>query len=115
MTTETTTLTHRTAAELEALKASWLRDPCYDLEEAEGFEAHHDELLAFRLQQEAMNAASYKRRLEKRAAELGIPGQLELAEVIIALEGRIADLVERVDALDATAADQDRMRVASYR
>lgn len=38
--------------ELRLLKLDWKRDPCWDIEETEGFEAHRDELLAFRKKQE---------------------------------------------------------------
>ena len=34
--------------ELESLKRNWLRDPCWDIEETEGFEEHREELLAYR-------------------------------------------------------------------
>ena len=33
--------------ELEALKRSWERDPCWDLEDSDGFEEYREELLAF--------------------------------------------------------------------
>lgn len=46
-------MTEKTRSEIEALKANWLSDPCWDIETTEGFEAHHDELLAFRKQTEA--------------------------------------------------------------
>ena len=35
------------ANEIEALKRSWERDPTWDIEDTEGFEAYRDELLAF--------------------------------------------------------------------
>ena len=34
------------------LKLDWKSDPCYDLEDADGFEFHYDELLRYRLEQE---------------------------------------------------------------
>jgi hypothetical protein len=34
------------------LKEQWLRDPCWAIEETEGFEDHREELLAYRLEQE---------------------------------------------------------------
>jgi hypothetical protein len=34
--------------EIERLKRSWRNDPHWDIEDAEGFEDHRDELLAFR-------------------------------------------------------------------
>jgi len=42
----------KTWRELEALKASWLGDPCWDLEDTPGFEADRGELYAFRLEQQ---------------------------------------------------------------
>lgn len=37
---------------LEELKANWLRDPIWDIEDTAGFEAHYQELLVFRLRHE---------------------------------------------------------------
>ena len=37
----------KTREEVEALKADWLKDPIWDIEDTEGFEDHHDELKAF--------------------------------------------------------------------
>lgn len=42
----------KSRAEIEALKENWLSDPCWDIEDTEGFEAHYGELYAFRLAQE---------------------------------------------------------------
>lgn len=42
----------RTAREIEELKMSWCADPCWDIEDTEEFEAHREELLAYRLQKE---------------------------------------------------------------
>ncbi len=39
----------KTADEIDALKHSWLADPCFLLEDTEGFEVHRDDLIAFRL------------------------------------------------------------------
>ena len=39
--------------DLTALKKSWLDDPCWDIEDSEGFEAHKAELLAWRKNHEA--------------------------------------------------------------
>ncbi len=47
----------RTPSEIEKLKAAWLYDPCFDLEDAEGFGAHAEELLNFRRQTEAQWSA----------------------------------------------------------
>jgi hypothetical protein len=42
----------KTPVEIEALKASWKYDPCWDIEDAEGFEAHKQELYLFRIEVE---------------------------------------------------------------
>lgn len=51
----------RTPEEIEALKKNWLQDPCWDIEDTEGFEAHRDELLAWSIQ--------YKSEIEEKARE----------------------------------------------
>jgi hypothetical protein len=40
------------ALSVDTLKAQWLRDPCWDIEDTEGFEDHREELLAYRFAQE---------------------------------------------------------------
>ena len=42
----------KTREEVEALKANWLQDPCWDIEKTEGFEEYASELLSFRMWQE---------------------------------------------------------------
>ncbi len=56
----------KTRREIETLKAGWLRDPCWDIETTETFEAHRDELLAFRQATEA----GWKAEREAREAAL---------------------------------------------
>ncbi len=46
-------MTTQTPEEIQKLKESWLRDPCWDIEDTKGFEDHKEELLAFRKQKEA--------------------------------------------------------------
>lgn len=46
-------MTTQTPEEIDALKTNWAKDPCWDIEDTEGFEDHHDELLAFRKEKEA--------------------------------------------------------------
>ena len=43
---------NKTRSDFEALKQSWLKDPCWDIEDTEGFEFYHDELKAFRMERE---------------------------------------------------------------
>lgn len=42
----------KTREEVEHLKANWIADPCYDLEETEGFEEYREELYDFAQKQE---------------------------------------------------------------
>lgn len=60
-----------TTAEIAALKASWSNDPCWDIEKTEGFEAHREELAAYRQDQETqwddlLAAKVMKRRAGQR-------------------------------------------------
>ena len=61
-------MTEITRQDVEQLKKLWLGEPyCYNIEETEGFEAHREELLAFRKEQEArLQAEAEKRLIEKR-------------------------------------------------
>jgi hypothetical protein len=70
------TQTTCTPEEIEQLKANWLGGPCWDIEDTEGFEAHREELLAFRKEQEAKWEAQREerdnKRIEKVMLETGI-------------------------------------------
>jgi chromosome segregation ATPase len=90
----------RTDEEILALKSQWTSDPCWDIEDTEGFAAHREELLAYRQAKEAEWAQERLARLEKRAAELGVPGNLALAEYVERLEGRLEVLTERIERLE---------------
>lgn len=66
----------KTSEEIQALKDGWTKDPCWDIEDTEGFEDHHDELLAWRedLENKHRLAANARRelRLEKVKNVTGI-------------------------------------------
>lgn len=94
-----------TAAEIAALKENWALDPCWDIETTEGFEAHHDELAAYRDEMETKWAMAHEtrvqaesRRLQAKAAALGT-NNLLLAAHLDLLERRIADLERRLTTL----------------
>jgi hypothetical protein len=56
----------KTPAEIEALKKNWLNDPCWDIEETEGFEEHKAELKEFRrLTEMNWRASEYCRVYDK--------------------------------------------------
>lgn len=71
----------RTAAEIADLKANWLNDSCWDIEETEGFEAHYQELRRWREAEDAAWRVKEDRRLTARGALLGFtPKQMEFLE-----------------------------------
>lgn len=49
---------------LEELKANWKQDPCWDIEDTEGFEEFHDELLSWRMAYESQRDEEARKRLE---------------------------------------------------
>jgi hypothetical protein len=91
------TPTERTDAEITRLKRDWADDPCWDLEETEGFEAHHAELLAFRQMRTADWAMAERARREAWATRLGIPENLILADYLRALEQRLLSLEKNLE------------------
>ena len=60
----------KTRKEIDELKANWKHDPCWDIEDTEGFEAHRRELLSWRNEYEREAEQSYAERIEARATEL---------------------------------------------
>ncbi len=90
----------RSPEELAKLKREWCADGCWDLEYTEGFEAHYDELLAFSNEYKAQVAAKTQVRLEKRAEQLGCPGNVKLVQYIEALEHCFDRLTERLECVE---------------
>ncbi len=82
----------KTQSEIMYLKANWLSDPCWDIEETEGFEEYKVELRNFRLAQEIKWAWEEKERLMDRAKELQC--SVKLVQYIETLERKIKDLQE---------------------
>lgn len=86
-----------TAEQIRNIKAVWLNDPTWDIEDTEGFEDHREELLAYRLETEARWESEHKEQLVKKAEEIGCPGNLKLAEYVMGLERRIAAIDPTTD------------------
>ena len=80
----------KTVAEVHELKRQWLADPCWDIEETEGFEEHREELLSFRMAAEKRWEEQRLRRITQRAMDLRC--SIELARYILELEERLAKL-----------------------
>ena len=88
---------------IEALKRNWKKDPCWDIEETEGFEDYKDELKAYRLEQESKWLAMEYNRLYNRARDLGIDQlgdrdnevDLRLMRYLEGLERQITELSKK--------------------
>jgi hypothetical protein len=85
----------RTFEDVKRLKDDWEKDPIFDLEETEGFEAHRDELLQHRIEKQrrwADEAEEAKQaEINAKQNQLGVESP-ELAFYVIALEKTIATM-----------------------
>lgn len=80
--------------ELDALKNNWLVDPCWDIEQTEGFSDHYNELLNFRLDREKRWENDRQKLINEKSEKLKISN--ELAEYILTLEFRLNVLEGKV-------------------
>jgi hypothetical protein len=87
----------KTTEELQRLKDAWLYDPCWDIEESEGFEDHKEELYRFRMEIEAENKKISDEILLDRSIKLGIPGNIELVKHLERLEFEIEQLKAKAE------------------
>lgn len=71
----------KTRDEIEKLKAGWLEDQGWDLEDSEGFEDHKTELAAYQAQVEAGQRAKAAERHKAMIAELVKPAMEALAVI----------------------------------
>jgi len=61
----------RTEAEIAELKRNWTNDPCWDIEDTEGFEYHYMELRRWREALEDERRVQEINRITTRGAHLG--------------------------------------------
>lgn len=83
--------------EIEALKKEWEIDPCWDIEDTEGFEEHREELLGFR---KALEAKQVRKRVEEAkvlAREWGLSGNYEFGERMLELLQRVSRIEEAIE------------------
>ena len=97
---DTTQTQQPTREQVDSLKAAWAYDPIWDIENTEGFEAYRDELSAFAQEMYAKWDAQRQQRLVRKAEELGIPGNLKLAQYVIDLEARITALANEIERIE---------------
>lgn len=60
---ELTTKQEKTREDVEHLKENWSADSCFDIEDVPGFEAYHDELVAFSKQKKVEWAQKQSARI----------------------------------------------------
>ena len=84
----------KTQAQIDDLKAQWKADPCWDIEDTEGFEDHKHELLKYRLEIHHAWAKKVQARLEEKAKKLGCP--VELVKYIEMVEYDLRQLKDKV-------------------
>lgn len=83
-----------------------MKDPCWDFEGTEGFEAHRGELAAFHDEWRERWAAGKLAQLEAKAIEIGCPGNIGLAGKFMELEITVATLASRMDRLEDNVFDR---------
>ena len=84
----------KTRDEVQELKHDWEVDPCWDIEDTEGFEEYRDELEKHRLDMEILWTQEYQFKVFGKMDALGIDS-FKLAEYILKLETRLDEL-ERI-------------------
>jgi hypothetical protein len=82
---------------LEKLKWDWSCDPCWDIEETEGFEEFRAELLKYRQDMELEWAAAHNKRMQDLAASLKC--SVELARHIDRMERALTAQANAIDKL----------------
>lgn len=88
-----------TREQIDDLKRQWRADPCWDIEETEGFEEHREELREYHEQVRAEGELRREAALIQKSEELGCPGNTALAAYIERLEKKIDDLAQFVGAI----------------
>lgn len=95
-----TTYPTRTQEEIADLKRSWRNDPCWDIYETEGFEAHREELKEYQATMEKRWEEERQKRFHEAAEKMGLSGNLNLAKYIQDLERTIHRLEKRIENLE---------------
>jgi len=88
----------RTTEEIDSLKANWIADPNWDIEDTEGFEYHYMELRRWREVQEEELLQRKEAKIAARADQLGF--SVTQMMFIEGLEQQIRDLAKRVASLE---------------
>lgn len=91
----------KTREDVEKLKENWFADPCWDIEDTEGFEDYREELADYQEACERLWRQERLTRLEARATTMGltVAGVIEIERLenkIAYLEGQLEKLIVRL-------------------
>jgi hypothetical protein len=84
----------KTREEIEFLKSNWMNDPCWDIENTEGFEEYSNELLKFRMMMETKWKSEYSDMIRTIANKYDCSEKL--AEYIYNLEMKLQKIQNRI-------------------
>jgi hypothetical protein len=70
---------------VEGLKINWITDPIWDIEDTEGFQAYHDELLSWRSERELKRIAEREKNKKERAEYIREQTGIDDAEIAASL------------------------------
>lgn len=84
-------------SDVDRLKSQWVSDPCWDIEDTDGFEDYRDELVQFSLEMKQEWQERYQQRLTAKADQLGAPGNFKLARYVINLEDKLDRINETLE------------------
>lgn len=84
----------KTREDVEFLKSNWISDPCWDIEDTEGFEEYSNELLKFRMMMESKWTKDFDDMIQSIAQKYRCSN--ELAEYIYNLEMKLQKIENKI-------------------
>lgn len=97
----------KTPAEIADLKVQWAQDPCWDIADTEGFEAHAEELAAYQQARELATEQAYQDMLVLRRTKLRLTWGTQIPDAALdylyRLEFRLTQLEDKISLLKEEA------------
>jgi hypothetical protein len=87
--------------QIQALKENWRGDPCWDIEDTEGFEPFRDELKAWRLEYERAEQERTRREEAERAGSMGLEPDSPLYLYLRELEQKVERMSSQLAEIEA--------------
>ena len=97
----------KTKEEVEELKRNWMNDPCWDIENTQGFTEWYEDLYAFRMEKEYEWKTKWKEELDSRPINLAkhlietdytgslVYAVIAIAEELVKLNKSIEEFINR--------------------